>query len=45
MNSPRFLLLILSAVLLTTPVFANGWGDNYKEALATAAKENKKARL
>jgi len=45
MKSPRFLLLVLSAVLLSTPVFANGWGDNYKEALATAAKENKKVLL
>ncbi|MCX8494455.1 MAG: thioredoxin family protein [Chthoniobacterales bacterium] len=45
MKIPRFLLLALSAVLLATPVFASGWGDNYKEALATAAKENKKVLL
>ena len=45
MKIPRFLLLALSAVLLATPAFASGWGDNYKEALATAAKENKKVLL
>jgi thioredoxin-related protein len=45
MKIPRFLLLVLSAVLLATPVFASVWGDNYKEALATAAKENKKVLL
>jgi thioredoxin-related protein len=46
MKSPRFLLLLLTAFsFIALPAFANGWGDNYKEALATAAKENKKVLL
>ena len=45
MNSPRSFLLLLVAALLISPAFANGWGDDYKAALATAAKENKKVLL
>jgi len=45
MNPPRFFLLSLSALLFTTQAFAGGWGDNYKDALAAAAKENKKVLL
>lgn len=46
MSSPRPLLpLLLAFILLTTTAFAGGWGDNYKAALATAAKENKKVLL
>jgi len=45
MSSPRFFLLALSAVLFATQAFAGGWGDNYKDALAAAAKDNKKVLL
>jgi len=45
MNFPRSLLLLLVSALILTPAFANGWGDDYKAALATAAKENKKVLL
>jgi thioredoxin-related protein len=45
MNFPRSLLLLLVAALLITPTFANGWGDNYRGALAAASKENKKVLL
>lgn len=45
MHSPRSLLLLLTAALLISPAFAGGWNDNYKAALATAAKENKKVLL
>jgi protein disulfide-isomerase len=45
MNIPRSFLLLLVAALLISPAFANGWGDDYKAALATAAKENKKVLL
>ena len=46
MNSPCSLLIALVTTLfLTAPVFAGGWGDDYKAALATAAKENKKVLL
>jgi len=46
MSSPRPLLpLLLAFILLATTAFAGGWGDNYKAALATAAKENKKVLL
>jgi len=45
MNTPRSFLLLLVAALLISPAFANGWGDDYKAALATAAKENKKVLL
>ena len=42
----RSLLLLLTAFSLTAlPALANGWGDDYKAALATAAKENKKVLL
>jgi thioredoxin-related protein len=42
----RSLLVACVAFGLTAlPAFAGGWGDNYKEALATAAKENKKVLL
>jgi thioredoxin-related protein len=44
-NSSRSLLLSLVAALLTSSAFASGWGDDYKAALATAAKENKKVLL
>lgn len=45
MKSPRPLFLFLAALVLTTPLFAGDWGDDYKAALATAAKENKKVLL
>lgn len=46
MKSIRLLPLLLLALVFTAlPVYANGWGDNYNEALATAAKENKKVLL
>jgi thioredoxin-related protein len=46
MKTLRYLPLILVAFCLTAlPALANGWGDHYKEALATAAKENKKVLL
>jgi thioredoxin-related protein len=46
MNSPRSLLLAVAAVaILLTPAFSSGWGDDYKEALAAASKENKKVLL
>lgn len=39
-------LLFLAAFSFTLlPAFASGWGDNYQEALAAAAKENKKVLL
>ena len=42
----RSLLLLLTAFSLTAlPALANGWGVDYKAALATAAKENKKVLL
>lgn len=42
----RSLLLILTAFSLTAlPALAASWGDDYKAALATAAKENKKVLL
>ena len=44
MNSPRSLLLLIAALLMS-PAFANGWGEDYKAALAAAAKENKKVLL
>lgn len=46
MKFTKSALLILTAFCLTLiPAFAAGWSDNYKEALATAAKENKKVLL
>ncbi len=46
MKTLRASLLLLVAFALTLlPALANGWGNNYKEALATAAKENKKVLL
>lgn len=46
MKIPRSLLfLCITFCLMALPALANGWGDNYKEALATAAKENKKVLL
>lgn len=45
MNSPRSLFLLLVATFLISPAFAGGWSDDYKAALATAAKENKKVLL
>lgn len=46
MKTFRTPLLLLAALVLNVfPAFANGWGDNYKEALTTAAKENKKVLL
>ena len=41
----RTLLAIAAFSLSLFPAFAGGWGDNYKVALATAAKENKKILL
>ena len=40
---PFLYLAAFSLALL--PAFAGGWGDNYQQALATAAKENKKVLL
>jgi thioredoxin-related protein len=45
MNTPRSLLFFLCALILGTPLFAGGWGDDYKAALATASKEHKKVLL
>jgi len=45
MSSLRPLIRLLIAALLISPVFAGGWGEDYKAALATAAKENKKVLL
>jgi thioredoxin-related protein len=46
MKVTRFLPLFIAMFLLSAlPAFAGGWGDNYTEALATAAKENKKVLL
>jgi thioredoxin-related protein len=42
----RLPLFAVAAFCLTLlPAFAGGWGDNYQQALATAAKENKKVLL
>lgn len=41
----RSLLFLAAFSLSLLPAFASGWGDNYQEALATAAKENKKVLL
>jgi len=45
MNSPRSLLLPLLASLLIPSAFANGWGDNYKAALESAAKDHRNVLL
>jgi thioredoxin-related protein len=45
MKLPRLTLLLAIFSLTMLPAFAGGWGDNYQEALATAAKENKKVLL
>ena len=46
MKSSRSLLLALVALLISAlPALAGSWGDNYKNALATAAQENKKILL
>jgi len=46
MKITRCLPLIITALFLSSiSAFAGGWGDNYKEALATAAKENKNVLL
>ena len=46
MYSPRSLLLFVAVVaFLLTPAFSIGWGDDYKGALASASKENKKVLL
>jgi len=46
MNTARSLLLVAVATILTSlPAAANGWGDNYNAALATAAKEHKNVLL
>ena len=46
MKTPCRTLLLLAIVSLTLlSAFASGWGDNYQQALATAAKENKKVLL
>lgn len=44
-NPGTLLLLLLVSCLTSLSALANGWGDNYKAALATAAKENKKVLL
>ena len=46
MKVPLRSFLFLAAISLTLlPAFAGGWGDNYHQALSTAAKENKKVLL
>ena len=46
MSSLRSSLLLLALTLTCSlPAFAGGWGVDYKAALATAAKENKKVLL
>ena len=47
MKASRFFFLFFVATLLLTSLsaLASGWVDNYKDALATAAKENKKVLL
>lgn len=45
MNSPRSLLLVVVVAILSSSAFAGGWGDDYKAALATAAKEHKDVLL
>ena len=45
MNTARLLLLPLLAAALICPAFAGGWSDDYKAALATAAKEHKNVLL
>ena len=46
MKTPlRALFFVAAFSLSLIPAFAGGWGDNYQEALATAAKENKKVLL
>ena len=46
MQSPRSILLFLIAfTIILLPAFADGWGDDYKAALVTAAKENKNVLL
>ena len=46
MKVPLRSFLFLAAISLTLlPAFAGGWGDNYQQALSTAAKENKKVLL
>jgi thioredoxin-related protein len=45
MKSPRALILTLLCSLLAVPAFAGGWGDNYQQALATAAKEHRNVLL
>ena len=46
MRIPRFLPLSIAILFISSfSVFAAGWGDNYKQALETAAKENKNVLL
>ena len=46
MKSTRIFLFLFSSLLVTMiPAIAAGWGDDYKAALADAAKQNKNVLL
>jgi hypothetical protein len=46
MKSTRIFLIVISSLLVTMiPAIAAGWGDDYKAALADAAKQNKNVLL
>jgi len=46
MKSTRIFLILISSLLVTMiPAIAAGWGDDYKAALADAAKQNKNVLL
>jgi len=46
MKSTRIFLILITSLLVTMiPAIAEGWGDDYKAALAEAAKQNKNVLL
>jgi thioredoxin-related protein len=45
MISPRSLLVVLLIATGIVPCLAGGWGDDYKAALAAAAKDNRNVLL
>jgi thioredoxin-related protein len=45
MISPRSLLVALLIAASVVPCLAGGWGDDYKAALAAAAKDNRNVLL
>ncbi len=45
MISPRSLLVALLIATSVVPCIAGGWGDDYKAALAAAAKDNRNVLL